>query len=95
MEITTLGWGAIVTSIIIVALVVAIIIVKNSKVVEKIFATTLAIQAMALIVCCLGTKGMQQFMIGQIAAYAIAAALFMIWINIRMFEWKRLLGKRN
>jgi hypothetical protein len=95
MEITTLGWGAIATGIIIVALVVAIIIVKNSKVVEKIFGTTLAIQAMALIVCCLGTKGMQQFMIGQIVAYSIAAALFMIWIMIRMFEWEKLLGKRN
>lgn len=95
MEITTLGWGAIVTSIIIVALVVAIIIVKNSKVVEKIFGTTLAIQAMALVVCCLGTKGMQQFMLGQIAAYTVAVSLFLIWVKISMFEWEKLLGKRN
>ena len=95
MEITTLGWGAIVTSIIIMILVIMIIVIKNSKVFEKIFGTTLAIQALALMICCLGTKGMQQFMIGQIAAYVIAAALFMIWVKIRMFEWEKLLGKRN
>ena len=47
MEITTLGWGVIVTSIIIVALVITIIAIKDSKVLEKIFGTTLAIQAMA------------------------------------------------
>jgi len=93
--VTTLGWGAIVTSIIIVALVVAIIIVKNSEVLEKIFGTTLGIQAMALIVCCLGTKEMQQFMLGQIAAYAIAVSLFLIWVKINMFEWEKLLGKRD
>ena len=93
--VTTLGWGAIITSIIIVALVITIIVIKNSKVVEKIFGTTLAIQALALMICCLGTKGMQQFMIGQIAAYAIAISLFLIWVKISMFEWEKLLGKRN
>ena len=95
MEITTLGWGAIATSVIIVALVITIIVIKNSEVLEKILGTTLAIQAMALVICCLGTKGMQQFMIGQIAAYAIAISLFLIWVKISMFEWEKLLGKRN
>ena len=94
MEITTLGWGAIVTSIIVVVLVIMIIAIKDSKVLEKIFGTLLGIQAVALIVCCLGTKGMQQFMLGQIAAYAIAAVLFVIWVKIGMFKWEKLLGKR-
>ena len=95
MEITTLGWGAIVTSIIVVVLVIMIIAIKDSKVLEKIFGTLLGIQAMALIVCSLGTKGMQQFMLGQIAAYAIAAILCVIWVKIGMFKWEKLLGKRN
>ena len=95
MEITTLGWGAIVTSIIVVVLVIMIIAIKDSKVLEKIFGTLLGIQAVALIVCCLGTKGMQQFMLGQIAAYAIAVSLFLIWVKINMFEWEKLLGKRD